>query len=640
VPVPLYKPQLAQLVKEPPAGAEWLHEMKYDGYRIGCRIVHGRVNLISRNGKDWTNEFPDVCEAARGLGVRDALLDGEVAIVLPDGRTSFQDLQNAFTGGSRRGLVYFAFDLLHAGGETFVKRPLIERKKELLRLVGKPRARSRIRYSEHVVGQGATVFAEACRLHLEGIVSKRADSEYRPGRHGGWVKTKCILRQEFVVGGFTDPEGSRQGIGALLVGYFDEGRLVFAGKVGTGFTVAVARDLRKRLEAIEQAHAAFDPRPAGWLGNHAHWVQPTLVAEVTFTEWTGDGKIRHPSFQGLRRDKAASAVRREDAAALPVPATASRAKAAPSPRPARTPIAQGRATIAGVSISHPDRIMFPDARLTKADVALFYERISEWMLPHVQGRPLTLVRCPQGLSEDCFFMKHSKVWAPAALRRVSIQEKKKIGDYLVADTTAALVSLVQMDVLEIHTWNTRVDNIEQPDRIVFDIDPGSDVPWKQVIESAHLVRRLLETVDLESFPKTTGGAGLHVVVPILPRTDWSKCLEFSRALAEAIERHEPTRYTTAFAKAGRERKILVDYLRNNRTNTSVAAFSTRARAGAPVSMPIRWDELTAALKPSSWNVRTAERRLSSLRVDPWKDYWTTKQRLSGHAVKALNHLAV
>ena len=289
MPVPLYKPQLAQLVKEPPVGDEWLHEMKYDGYRIGCRIVHGRVNLISRNGKDWTNEFPEVCEAARGLGVRDALLDGEVAIVLPDGRTSFQDLQNAFTGGSRRGLVYFAFDLIHAGGETFVKRPLIERKKELLRLVGKPRARSRIRYSEHVVGQGATVFAEACRLHLEGIVSKLADSEYRAGRHGGWVKTKCILRQEFVIGGFTDPEGSRQGIGALLVGYFDEGRLVFAGKVGTGFTVAVARDLRKRLEAIEQPHAAFDPRPAGWLGNHAHWVRPTLVAEVTFTEWTGDG---------------------------------------------------------------------------------------------------------------------------------------------------------------------------------------------------------------------------------------------------------------------------------------------------------------------------------------------------------------
>jgi len=295
-------------------------------------------------------------------------------------------------------------------------------------------------------------------------------------------------------------------------------------------------------------------------------------------------------------------------------------------------------TIAGVSISHPERVMFPDAGLTKADIAQFYERISDWILPHVEGRPLTLVRCPQGISGDCFFMKHSKVWAPAALRRVSIQEKKKVGDYLVADTTAAIVSLVQMDVLEIHTWNTRIDNVEQPDRIVFDIDPGGDVPWAHVIESAHLVRRILQTVDLASFPKTTGGNGLHVVVPIVPRTDWSTCLEFSRALAGAIERHDPKRYTTAFAKAGRERKILVDYLRNNRTNTSVAAFSTRAREGAPVSMPIRWDELTARLQPSAWTVRTAERRLSSLRADPWRDYWTTKQRLPARAAKALAHI--
>jgi bifunctional non-homologous end joining protein LigD len=634
LPVPLYKPQLAQLVKEPPDGDEWLHEMKYDGYRIGCRIVHGRVNLISRNGKDWTDAFPEICDAARELGVRDALLDGEVAILLPDGRTSFQDLQNVFSGGSRRGLVYFAFDLLHAGGETLTRRPLVERKTALLRLLGKPRSRSRIRYSEHVVGRGADVFGEACRLHLEGIVSKRADSEYKTGRHGGWLKTKCILRQEFVIGGFTDPEGSRQGIGALLVGYFDDGRLVFAGKVGTGFTVASARDLRKRLEAIERAVSPFDPPPPGWLGKHAHWVGPKLIAEVAFTEWTGDGKIRHPSFQGLRRDKRAAEVRRETPRAASVSIRPQR-PATRSKRSSRPPATQGRATVAGVSISHPDRIMFPDAKLTKADVARFYERISDWIVPHVQGRPLTLVRCPEGLSGECFFMKHSKVWAPSALRRVSIQEKTKVGEYLIADTVAAVVSLVQMDVLEIHTWNTRIDNVERPDRIVFDIDPGSQVPWTKVIESARLVRRMLDTVGLASFPKTTGGNGLHVVVPLVPRADWRECLEFSRALADAIERHAPDQYTTAFAKAGRERKILIDYLRNNRTNTSVAGFSTRARAGAPVSMPLRWDEVTASLKPATWTVLTAERRLSSLRRDPWREYWTTKQRLPAHAAAAL-----
>ena len=280
--------------------------------------------------------------------------------------------------------------------------------------------------------------------------------------------------------------------------------------------------------------------------------------------------------------------------------------------------------------------MFPEAQLTKVDIARFYERIAGWIIPHVEGRPLTLVRCPEGLSGGCFFMKHSKVWAPPALRRVAIQEKTKVGDYLIADSPAAVVSLVQMDVLEIHTWNTRIEHVEQPDRIVFDIDPGTQVPWKKVVESARLVRRVLDTLGLASFLKTTGGKGLHVVVPIVPREDWKVCLEFSRSLAEAIERHDPDQYTTAFAKSGRERKILVDYLRNNRTNTSVSAFSTRARQGAPVSMPLRWEELTPALNPASWTVRTAERRLSSLRRDPWQDYWKTKQRLSAKATRALS----
>lgn len=300
----------------------------------------------------------------------------------------------------------------------------------------------------------------------------------------------------------------------------------------------------------------------------------------------------------------------------------------------------GRITIAGVSISHPERLMFPDAQLTKADVARFYERIANWIVPHLQGRPLTLVRCPEGLASDCFFMKHSKVWAPPALRRASIQEKTKVGDYLIADTPAAVVSLVQMDVLEIHTWNTRIDNVERPDRIVFDIDPGRQVAWKQVVETARLVRRLLEVVDLTSFPKTTGGAGLHVVAPLSPTADWAECLEFSRALAEAIERHAPNLYTTAFAKAGREGKILIDYLRNNRTNTSIAAFSTRARPGAPVSMPIKWEEVTISLNPLAWTMATAERRLKSLRRDPWKDYWTNRQRLSKKATAALRGLKV
>jgi len=286
--------------------------------------------------------------------------------------------------------------------------------------------------------------------------------------------------------------------------------------------------------------------------------------------------------------------------------------------------------VAGIGISNPQRVMFPDARASKLDVARFYERIARWILPHVKGRPLTLVRCPKGTSGDCFYMKHSKVWAPSALRRVQIQEKTKIGDYLIADTPQAIVALVQMDVLEIHTWNTRYEHVELPDRLVFDIDPGDDVSWAQVADAGKLVRKILRSVGLESFAKTTGGRGLHVVVPLTPDpdADWKVCLEFSQVIAEAIERGNPELYTTAFARAGRERKLLIDYLRNNRTNTSVAAFSTRARTGATVSMPIAWHELRAALSPDRWTILTAEKRLRSMKVDPWAKYWTTRQSLT------------
>ena len=628
---PAYRPQLARLVKEAPEGDEWLHEMKYDGYRIGCRIRGTAVTLTSRTGKDWTEAFPEITAGARQLAVRDALLDGEIALVLPDGRTSFQALQNAFSGGPRRGLTYFVFDVLRLGREDLASRPLEERKAALLRLLGRPSGAAVLRYSEHVVGRGAAVFQEACRLGLEGIISKRGDAAYQGGRGDTWLKTKCIRRQEFVIGGFTDPEGSRQGIGALLVGHYEQGALRFAGKVGTGFTVKSAQDLRQRLEAIAQREPPFTPPPAGWLRTHAHWTRPALVAEVAFTEWTDEGKIRHPSFQGLRRDKRAADVVREIPAELParVPRRLGSGRAIPPAR--KRPSPRGSASpapeVCSVRISHPDRVLYPEPRLTKLELAQFYGRMARWMLPHVQGRPLTLVRCPDGIAGDCFYMKHSKVWAPDALRRVTIQEKTKLGEYLIADTAAALVSLVQMGVLEVHTWNTRIERVECPDRMVFDIDPGARVGWPAIAGAARTIRRLLAAAGLESFPKTTGGKGLHVVVPLAPVAGWQDCLAFARGLAEALERQAPELYTTAFAKAGREEKILIDYLRNNRTNTSVAAFSTRARPGAPVSVPLRWSEVTAAADPRSWTVATVEARLSRLRTDPWSGYWKTRQRL-------------
>ncbi len=612
-----FVPQLARLVRQPPHGDSWLHELKYDGYRVGCVIDDGHVRLVSRTGNDCTARFPEVVDAVRRLGARHGVLDGEVAIMRPDGRTSFQDLQNAFSGGSRAALFYFVFDLLHLDGEDVARLPLEQRKAMLARLLAHGRRETGdgvLRLAEHVVGNGPAFFAEVCRLGLEGVVSKRRDLPYDPGRHGGWLKTKCLQRAEFVVGGFTDPEGTRPGIGALIgaliLGHRDDaGRLVCAGKVGTGFTQESASALRRRLEALETTTCPFTPFPPGFRRRGVHWVQPLLSAEVAFSEWTSDGKIRQPSFRGLR-EGAAAAPRRDDRRAPAAPYTA-------------------------VKLTHPERVLYPDLGLTKRDVATYYETVAEWIVPHVAGRPLTLVRCPSGVGESCVYMKHSRVWAPAGLRRVRIQEKTKLGEYLVADDLAGILGLVQMDVLEIHTWNSTVDDVERPNRLVVDLDPGPEVRWPAVVAAARLVRDVLAALDLESFVKTTGGVGLHVVVPLLPALDWRACLDVARALADAIVRHDPRAYTTAVPKAGRERKILLDYLRNNRTNTSVAAFSTRARAGAPVSMPLAWDELTPSLRPSRFTVRAVASRVRALRADPWAKYWTLQQRVPANAGAAL-----
>ncbi|HWT45002.1 MAG TPA: DNA ligase D [Vicinamibacterales bacterium] len=639
--IPPYRPQLAQLVKTPPEGAEWIHELKYDGYRIGCRIDGKRIELISRNGKDWTHAYPAVVKAAGDLKVQSALLDGELCVVLPDGRTSFQALQNA--GSEPQGtLVYFVFDILYLNGHSLIAEPLHRRKAALHEVI----RGNRLQYAEHIEGSGADAFREACRLGAEGIVSKLRDQPYMMAKRTGWVKTKCVQRQEFVIGGFTDPEGSRQGIGALLVGYYGQPNgettnatpdaLVFAGKVGTGFTTKSSLDLRRRLEAIETDRSPFTPPPPGWLGRHAHWVEPTLVGEVVFTEWTGEGKIRHPSFQGLRGDKPPRSVGRERPA-TPAPSPSRSRKAASSSRK-RQAAAHAEPRVLGVTITHPDRVMYPKPRLTKLDIASYYGAVADAMMPHVDGRPLTLVRCGEGISSECIYMKHSKLWAPQQLTRVRIQEKTKVGEYLVIESADAIVALAQMDILEIHTWNTRYDKVELPDRIVIDLDTGAKVTWAAVANAARLVRDMLHTFSLESWLKTTGGRGLHVVVPLARKRRWDECLAFARSLAEALVRHDAALFTTEFRKHGRERQILVDYLRNNRTNTSIAAFSTRAREGAPVSVPIDWSELRPSLDPRTFTVATVPARLATPRTDPWAEYFRTRQSIRATALKALQNL--
>ncbi|HEY2945132.1 MAG TPA: DNA ligase D [Vicinamibacteria bacterium] len=631
--------QLATAVTDPPRGDEWLHEMKFDGYRILSRLEKGRVSLVSRNGKDWTDRFPALTDAIAGLGAERAAIDGEVAVLLPGGNTSFQALQNFMSGADGGQLVYYVFDLLHLDGYDLSGVVLEERKGALKRLVAAT-VGGRIRYSDHVVGQGEKVFESACRMGMEGIVSKRRDMPYTPGRTRGWLKVKCHLEQEVVIGGFTDPEGTRVGLGALLVGVHDgQGRLVYAGKVGTGFTDKGLDELRRKLEAREQKASPF--AVAAGLPRNAHWVKPELVAEVEFSEWTSDGHLRHPSFRGLREDKPAAQVVRENPEPTPqAEAEAEEEAAAPrrrsrgaekktgaakasvarrqaskaQPRPAKAD-----AVVAGVRITNPDRVIYPGQGLTKRDIALYYESIADQIVPHLAGRPTTLVRCPEGMGKPCFYQKHIGYWAPDTLRRVRIQEKKKVGQYLVVDDLPGLIGLAQMGILEIHTWNSTVEHLEQPDRIVFDLDPDAAVGWPAVVETAERTRDLLEGLGLTAYVKTTGGKGLHVVTPLRPEASWEQCAEFSRLLAEALARRYPDEYLTEASKAARKSKIFIDWLRNVRGATSIAAYSTRARPGAPVSVPVTWPELPRT-RPDQYTVQTLPARLASLEKDPWAGY--------------------
>jgi len=604
-------PELATLVGEAPTGDGWLHETKFDGFRILCRLVHGRATLFTRTGQDWTKRFDAVVAAAEALPVERAWLDGEVTVLLADGRTSFGALQNQ-ADGERAGqaLVYFVFDLLHQDGRDLRRLPLETRKRALAALLGK--RGGPLRYTAHVEGDGPACFAKACRAGWEGIVSKRRDRPHVPGRTFDWLKTKCVKQQEFVIGGFTGPKSGRRSLGALLVGVYEGEQLRYAGKVGTGFGHAAGAELRRRLEALERGSSPFSPA-VNPLPRDVHWTAPKLLAEVAFTEMTTDGKLRHPSFKGLRDDKPATEVVREVPAAVDVTAS--------PPRPPRAgPAAPAPPPPSSVALTHPGRVLYPDVGITKQELAAYYDAIGAQLLPHLKGRPLTLVRCPGGTAKACFFMKHAPEGRLPALRRIHLREKKASGAYLLVDTQAGLGALAQMSVLEFHTWSSTEADIDAPDRLVFDLDPGPAVAWRDVVRAARTVHDRLRHLKLPAFLKTTGGRGLHVVVPLRPEVAWGPTLAFARSVAEAIAAEEPALYTTALPKAGREAKIFVDYLRNQRGATAVAAFSTRARPGAPVSVPLDWDELDDVSPARPLTVRSLPGRLAALKRDPWHAY--------------------
>jgi bifunctional non-homologous end joining protein LigD len=644
-------PQLATLVDKVPEGNEWIHELKYDGYRILCSVRDGRAKLFTRNGNDWTSKLRRIAHAAEGLPVMQAWLDGEVVAVEPDGTISFQVLQNAFDAKSEANLVYYLFDLLYLDGYDVRSVPLIERKRLLGSLLESTRPSPLILYSDHIEGRGEIIFAEACRRGMEGLMSKKAAVSYHAGRNRNWVKVKCGQRQEFVIGGFTEPSGSRMAFGALLLGVHNgQGGLRFVGRTGTGFSERSLKQLHRRLTALEQTTSPFMNPPTGSEARGVHWVRPELVAEVAFAQWTSEGLLRQASFQGLREDKQAKEIVMERPERKPQ-SDDGKGRASGARRRRWAGIRAGRrnnttagdrtsanapTVVAGVTLSHPDRVLYPEQGLTKIGLARYYEQVADWILPHLEHRPLTLVRCPEGRAAECFYQKHAMESVPDVVGRVNVQENRKTAVYMMADSAAAVIGLVQMGVLELHTWGATRDLLDRPDRLIMDLDPDPAVPWKCVVEAAQLVRSLLQELDLECFLKTTGGKGLHVAVPLQRVHTWDEVKSFSKALAEHLVRLIPDRFVANMSKQKRKGKIYLDFLRNAKGATAIAAYSTRAKPGAPVSVPLAWDELSIDLRSDHFTVANVPDRLQQLRRDPWQAYFTTKQRLTPRMKRALD----
>jgi bifunctional non-homologous end joining protein LigD len=640
-------PQFAVLVDAPPTEGEWLAEMKYDGYRVLARLDKGRTTLWTRNRQDWTQRFPIFLPELEALPVDNAWLDGEVIALDDEGRSSFSRLQQALGLEGRRRperipLLYCLFDLLFLNGHDLRALPQGKRK-ELLQSLLKGATKGKLRYSDHLEGQVEEAWRHACLHGEEGIVLKRADAPYLGTRSSQWLKLKCANRQEFVIGGWTDPEGTREQFGALLVGYHaPDGDLVYAGRVGTGFDAEWLALLGARLRPLARKTMPFDVPPTVPEQKGAHWVQPKLVAEVRFAGWTRLNRLRQAAFLGLREDKPADAVERE----RPLPTAVVTEGEADESESSRTrksarkktdaehdaatepPARAGegdRSSVAGVAISHASRLLFPEAGVTKGEVARYYESVAGWLLPQLKDRPLTLVRCPQGLA-SCFFQKHFTAAMPESLRAVEIEEEDATGTYMTADSLTAVIELVQMGVLELHTWGARRDRLERPDRLIFDLDPAPDFAWPKFVVYARLVRELLQELGLPAFLKTTGGKGVHVEVPLQRVHGWDEVKEFAEAVANQLAEQLPEQFLARASKRERRGRIFVDWLRNTRGATAVAAYSLRARPGAPVAMPLAWEELPET-PPGTFTLRNALAHLAQQRVSPWQDYEASRVRL-------------
>lgn len=628
------KPELATLVESAPEG-DWRFEIKFDGYRVLARIDGDQVSLFTRNGNDWTTKMPRQAQALAALGLQSAWLDGEVVVANEQGVPDFQALQNAFETERNGEIVFYLFDLPYLNGMDLREVPLEQRRSALAKVL-EANENEALRFSDDFADSADSLLDSACQMHMEGLIGKRVGSPYVSRRSNDWIKLKCKHRQEFVIVGYTEPKGSRSAFGALLLGLHDadSGELRYAGKVGTGFNETTLRTLLAQLQPLETDRPAVGNPPKGAEARGVHWLQPTLLAEVAYAEMTRDGAVRHSVFHGLRNDKPAQEITQEMPAAKPRASRKPAVSEPPEKKPGKTASKANEADLVGqIRITHPERVIDATSGTTKMQLAEYYGRISPWLLPHLKQRPVALVRAPEGVGGELFFQKHA---GHLAIPHIVTFDKEQAGQAaMVINDGQALLGAVQMGTVELHTWNATAKDFEHPDRFVLDLDPDPALPWKSMVEATQLTQTLLGELGLTSFLKTSGGKGMHVVVPITRKLGWDDVKAFSRAIVEHMAKLMPERFTAVSGPKNRVGRIFIDYLRNGLGATTACAYAARAREGLPVSVPVSREEVAQIKGGDHWNIGNVLERVAQMGEDPWADFFTTRQSITAAMRKKL-----
>lgn len=619
------KPELATLVESAPDG-EWLYEIKFDGYRVMARIENGDVRLITRNGHDWTHKLPSQAEALAGLGLESAWLDGEMVVANEQGVPDFQALQNAFDAGSSGKIAYYLFDLPYLNGMDLRKVP-VEQRRAALAAVLEGNEDPLLRFSDAFEETPDALLNSACQMKMEGLIGKRAGSAYVSRRSNDWIKLKCKNRQEFVVVGFSEPKGARSAFGALLLGLHDadSGELRYAGKVGTGFNETTLKSIHQQLLPLETKKAAVVNPPTGYEAKGVHWLKPTLLAEVAYAEMTKEGSVRHAVFHGLRSDKPAKEITQERPKPVDKPAEVEK-KPAKSSTKTKGKAAQAPAMDGKVRITHPERVIDATSGTTKLQLAEYYASVAEFILPELAERPVALVRAPDGIAGELFFQKNPE---RLAIPGITSLDKALTGQpVMIINNAEALIGAVQMSTVELHTWNATAVDLDKPDRFVLDLDPDPALPWKSMVEATQLTLSVLDELGLKAFLKTSGGKGIHVVVPLTRKLGWDEVKGFSHAIVSHMAKLLPDRFSAVSGPKNRVGRIFIDYLRNGLGATTICAYAVRTREGLPVSVPIFREEVAELKGANLWNVHNVHERLAEVGHEPWADLKKTRQSIT------------